>query len=112
MVNNKDYEPFFYDDYTIFYNGYTIQSTTDLFKEQNIADWTAYLEKYDKKIVEYYLYDNEVKEILAREEDPDSGLKQYEFKYDLGENNEKKLKFIWFLMFSKGIETYSNQTYN
>jgi len=64
-VSNKDYEPFFYDDYTTFYNGYNVQSTTDLFKEETIADWTKYLERYDVETVGYYLYNNELNDILS-----------------------------------------------
>src|SRR5690554_2432705 len=64
-VNNKAYEPFFYDDYTTFYNGYSIESTTDLFKEETVKDWTAYLEQYDEKTVEYYLYNDELTKVLT-----------------------------------------------
>src|SRR5690606_2709563 len=64
-VNNKKYEPFFYDDYTTFYNGYSIERSTELFKEETIKEWTSYLEQYDEKTVAYYLYDKELTEVLA-----------------------------------------------
>lgn len=115
-VNNKNYEPFFYDDYTIFYNGYTIQSTTDLFKEQNIADWTKYLEEYNKEAVEYYLYNNELTNVLTEIssfKNPENKFNEYvSDKYLLNFKNQKANNLLKFMMLSRGIETYSNQTYN
>lgn len=115
-VNNKDYEPFFYDDYTIFYNGYNIQSTTDLFKEETIKDWKNYLEKYDAKTVEYYLYDETLNEILAELSETDTPEKLLnnlvQKQYELDFSRQETKNFLEFILMSRGIESYSNQTYN
>src|SRR5690554_6646391 len=99
-VSNKQYEPFFYDDYTTFYNGYSIQRTTELFKEENVADWTAYLQKYDKNVVEYYLYNKEVtpllKQLSATKNKEDALIKQ-PFKYKLDASDKKTERFLLFL---------------
>lgn len=115
-VSNKDYEPFFYDDYTIFYNGYNVQSTTDLFKEETIADWAAYLEKYDAKTVEYYLYDNELNTVLAEVSSSKNPIEAFNThvskQYALKSKDAKSKNLFEFMLLSRGIETYSNQTYN
>lgn len=114
-VNNKSYEPFFYDDYTIFYNGYGVQSTTDLFKEETVADWTSYLKKYKPETVEYFLYDKEVTTLLTsatKTKNTQAELKKLKFKHKLDWDDDKTQKFGLFLMISRGIETFSNQTYN
>lgn len=114
-VNNKSYEPFFYDDYTIFYNGYSVQSTTDLFKEETVADWTAYLKKYAPETVEYYLYNKDLDESLkaiSTAKNPAAEFKKQNFKFSLDTSDEKTQKFVLFVMLTRGIETYSNQTYN
>ncbi|HUH26139.1 MAG TPA: hypothetical protein VLY87_05895, partial [Flavobacterium sp.] len=114
-VNNKNYEPFFYDDYTIFYNGFSIASTTALFKTETISDWTLYLKKYTPETVEYFLYDNEVTTLLsniARTKLIEAELKKQNFKFSLDWKDENTQKFVVFLMTSRGIETFSNQTYS
>lgn len=115
-VNNKKYEPFFYDDYTIFYNGYNIQSTTELFKKETVKDWTAYLEKYDEKTVEYYLYEDKLTDILTKISQlgsPEKELNNYVMKqYTLDFSLQKTKNFLEFILLSRGIETYSNQTYH
>lgn len=114
-VNNKNYEPFFYDDYTIFYNGYSISSTTDLFKEETVADWTAYLKKYKAEAVEYFLYDKDLGTTLskiAKAKNVETEFKKEKFKFTLDTSDERTQKFVLFVMISRGIETYSNQTYD
>jgi len=114
-VNNKDYEPFFYDDYTIFYNGYTVQSPGDLFKDENVADWTGYLKKYTPETVEYYLYNKDLDTTLrdiSTAKNPAAEFKKQNFKFSLDTSDEKTQKFVLFIMLASGIETYSNQTYN
>src|SRR5690554_1244121 len=115
-VNNKKYEPFFYDDYTTFYNGYNIESTTDLFKEETIKDWTAYLEQYDEKPVEYYLYNDELTKVLTEISSSKQPEKEFNSavseKYALHLNHKKTKNLLEFMMLSRGIETYSNQTYH
>ncbi|HLW62836.1 MAG TPA: hypothetical protein VKY33_05495, partial [Flavobacterium sp.] len=115
-VNNKEYEPFFYDDYTTFYNGNNVQSTTDLFKEESIDDWTAYLEHYDKESVEYYLYNNELNTVLselASEKDKTAAFNTLVAdKYVLNKNDVKTKNLLEFMMLSRGLETYSNQLYH
>jgi len=115
-VNNQSYEPFFFDDYTYFYNANSIQSTTELFKDETIADWTEYLEIYDQKTVEYYLYDRDLANLLVDitgKEDLIKAFNKYiETQYQLNFDHEKTNNFLTFIMMSRGIETYSNQTYN
>lgn len=114
-VNNKDYEPFFYDDYTTFYNGFSIASTTDLFQEETVSDWTAYLKKYKPEAVTYFLYDKDLGKILSdvsKAKNVEAEFKKQKFKYSLDMNDERTQKFILFTMISRGIETYSNQTYD
>ena len=114
-VNNKAYEPFFYDDYTTFYNGYSIESTTDLFKEETIKDWTDYLKKYSPETVAYYLYDKDLDETLravSKAKNPEAEFKKQNFKYTLDLSDEKSQKFVLFIMLARGIEMYSNQTYD
>ena len=114
-VNNKDYEPFFYDDYFIFYNGYNVQSTTDLFKDENVSDWTAYLKKYTPETVEYYLYNKDIDTSLrtiSTAKNPAAEFKKQNFKFSLDTSDEKTQKFVLFIMLARGIETYSNQTYD
>ncbi|RRA96053.1 hypothetical protein [Paenimyroides viscosum] len=114
-VNNKEYEPFFYDDYTIFYNGYTVQSPGDLFKDANVADWTSYLKKYTPETVEYYLYNKDLDTSLrtiSTAKNPAAEFKKQNFKYTLDLSDEKSQKFVLFIMLARGIEIYSNQTYN
>lgn len=115
-VNNKDYEPFFYDDYNFFYNGNNIRSTTSLFKEETIDEWAGYLEKYDKEVVAYFLYDTKINEILteiASEEDKITAFNSYVSKGKaLHLNDTKSQNLLTFLFLSRGIEVFSNQTYN
>src|SRR5690606_28632639 len=114
-VNNKAYEPFFYDDYTTFYNGYSIESTTDLFKEETIKDWASYLKKYSPEAVAYYLYDKNLDETLravSKAKNPEAEFKKQNFKYTLDLSDEKSQKFVLFIMLARGIEMYSNQTYD
>ena len=114
-VFDKDYEPFFYDDYTIFYNGYGIPSTTDLFKDETVEDWTNYLKKYKPEVVEYFLFDKDLNSTLAnvaKAKNVEAEFKKQKFKYSLDLNDEKSQKFVLFVMVARGIETYSNQTYN
>jgi len=114
-VNNKDYQPFFYDDYTTFYNGYSVQSPGDLFKDENVADWTSYLKKYTPETVEYYLYNKELDtplRTISQAKNPEAEFKKQNFKFSLDTSDEKTQKFVLFTMLARGIETYSNQTYN
>lgn len=114
-VNNKNYEPFFYDDYTTFYNGYSIESTTALFKEETVNDWTTYLKKYKPEVIEYYLFDKELSPTLAKvgkAKNVEAEFKKQKFKHTLDLNDEKSQRFVLFLMLARGIETYSNQTYD
>lgn len=115
-VSNKDYEPFFYDDYTTFYNGYNIQPTTDLFKEETIADWTKYLEKYDEKTIAYYLYASELdtvlSEIASKKNKSAAFNKHVPKQYALSSQDAKSQNLLEFMLLSRGIETYSNQTYD
>lgn len=114
-VNNKHYEPFFYDDYSTFYNGYSIESTTGLFKEETINDWTTYLKKYKSEVVEYYLFDKDLNEILAKvgkSKHVEAELNKQKVKHSLDLSDEKSRHFVLFLMIARGVETYSNQTYD
>ncbi len=114
-VNNKDYQPFFYDDYTTFYNGYSVQSPGDLFKDVNVTDWTGYLKKYTPETVEYYLYNKELDaplRTISQAKNPEAEFKKQNFKFSLDTSDEKTQKFVLFTMLARGIETYSNQTYN
>ncbi|WCM43285.1 DUF677 domain-containing protein [Flavobacterium sp. CBA20B-1] len=114
-VNNKEYEPFFYDDYFIFYYGYNVQSTTDLFKAENVADWTNYLKKYSPETVEYFLYDESLDaplRTISQSKNAEVEFKKQNFKFTLDTSDEKTQKFVLFIMLARGIETYSNQTYN
>src|SRR5690554_2263165 len=115
-VNNKDYEPFFYDDYSFFYNRNNIQSTTSLFKEETIDEWTNYLEKYDKEVVAYFLYDKNISDILteiANEKDKITAFNSYVTKEKtLYLNDPKSKNLLAFLFLSRGIEMFSNQSYN
>jgi len=114
-VNNKDYEPFFYDDYTTFYNGYTVQSPGELFKDENIADWTSYLKKYTPETVEYFMYNKDLIDVLAAissSKDPLEAFKKQNLKFSLDTTDKKTQNFISFLMLARGVEVYSNQTYN
>lgn len=114
-VNNKDYQPFFYDDYTTFYNGYSVQSPGDLFKDENVADWTSYLKKYTPETVEYYLYNKDLDaplRTISQAKNPEAEFKKQNFKFTLDTSDEKTQKFVLFAMLARGIETYSNQTYN
>ena len=114
-VNNKDYEPFFYDDYTTFYNGYSINSTTELFKEETVTDWTNYLKKYSPETVSYFLYETEINatlEKVAKAKDVEAEFKKQKFKHQLDLSDEKSQKFVLFILIARGIETYSNQTYD
>lgn len=114
-VNNKSYEPFFYDDYTAFYNGYSIQSPGDLFKDENVSDWTSYLKKYTPETVEYYLYNKDLDaplRTISQAKNPAAEFKKQNFKFTLDTSDEKTQKFVLFIMLVRGIETYSNQTYN
>lgn len=114
-VNNKDYQPFFYDDYTTFYNGYSVQSPGDLFKDENVADWTGYLKKYTPETVEYYLYNKELDtplRTISQAKNPEAEFKKQNFKFSLDTSDEKTQKFVLFTMLARGIETYSNQSYN
>ncbi len=114
-VNNKDYQPFFYDDYTTFYNGYSVQSPGDLFKDENVSDWTSYLKKYTPETVEYYLYNKDLDATLrtiSQAKNPAAEFKKQNFKFTLDTSDEKTQKFVLFIMLARGIETYSNQSYN
>ncbi|WLD23389.1 hypothetical protein NU10_11820 [Flavobacterium dauae] len=114
-VNNKEYQPFFYDDYTTFYNGYSIQSPGDLFKDENVSDWTSYLKKYTPETVEYYLYNKDLDaplRTISQAKNPTAEFKKQNFKFTLDTSDEKTQKFVLFIMLARGIETYSNQTYN
>ncbi|SFN70949.1 hypothetical protein SAMN05421741_109101 [Paenimyroides ummariense] len=114
-VNNKDYQPFFYDDYFIFYNGYTVQSPGDLFKDENVSDWTSYLKKYTPETVEYYLYNKDLDaplRTISQAKNPAAEFKKQNFKFTLDTSDEKTQKFVLFIMLARGIETYSNQSYN
>lgn len=114
-VNNKEYEPFFYDDYTIFYNGYSIQNSTELFKQENITAWTSYLRKYTPETVEYFLYDDEINDALkniSKAKNAEAEFNKYPFKFNLDTSDEKTAKFVLFMLVARGIETYSNQTYD
>ncbi len=114
-VNNKDYQPFFYDDYYIFYNGYSVQSPGDLFKNDNVADWTNYLKKYTPEAVEYYLYNKDLDaplRTISTAKNPAAEFKKQNFKFTLDTSDEKTQKFVLFIMLARGIETYSNQSYN
>ncbi|SFS30315.1 hypothetical protein [Sphingobacterium wenxiniae] len=115
-VNNKKYEPFFYDDYTTFYNGYSIERSTELFKEETIKEWTSYLEQYDEKTVAYYLYDKELTEVLADISQSKNLAKEWNkhvlSTYALDFSKQKTKNFAAFVLLSRGLETYSNQTYN
>ena len=114
-VNNKDYQPFFYDDYFIFYNGYTVQSPGDLFKDENVSDWTSYLKKYTPETVEYYLYNKDLDaplRTISQAKNPAAEFKKQNFKFSLDTSDEKTQKFVLFIMLARGIETYSNQTSN
>src|SRR5690606_29063868 len=114
-VNNANYEPFFYDDYTIFYEGYSIQRTTELFKELNVNDWTNYLKKYSPETVEYFLYDDEVFAALSqiyKSKNIKQAFKDYKFAHKIDINDSKTELFVSFLTAARGIETFSNQSYN
>lgn len=115
-VNNKNYESFFYDDYTIFYNGNTVKSTTDLFKEETINDWTIYLEKYNKEAVAYFLYDEGINailtEIVGNKNKVEAFNNNVPEKFALQINDLKSENLLEFMLLSRGIEMYSNQTYN
>ena len=114
-VNNKDYQPFFYDDYFIFYNGYTVQSPGDLFKNENVSDWTSYQKKYTPETVEYYLYNKDLDaplRTISQAKNPAAEFKKQNFKFSLDTSDEKTQKFVLFIMLARGIETYSNQTSN
>lgn len=114
-VNNKEYEPFFYDDYTTFYQGNNVQATTDLFKDEVVADWTKYLKKYAPETVGYYLYDKDITTTLttvSQAKNPEAEFKKQNFKFTLDTSDEKTQKFVLFIMLARGIETYSNQTYD
>lgn len=114
-VNNKEYQPFFYDDYTTFYNGYSVQSPGDLFKDENVSDWTSYLKKYTPETVEYYLYNKDLDaplRTISQAKNPEAEFKKQNFKFSLDTSDEKTQKFVLFIMLARGIEAYSNQTYN
>ncbi len=90
-VNNKDYQPFFYDDYTTFYNGYSVQSPGDLFKDVNVTDWTGYLKKYTPETVEYYLYNKELDaplRTISQAKNPEAEFKKQNFKFSLDTSDE------------------------
>src|SRR5690606_19845436 len=79
-VNNKNYEPFFYDDYTTFYEGYTINQ--EALNKESVDDWTAYLEKYDRETVAYYLFDNDINAQfveLGRSQDREAEFQKQDF---------------------------------
>src|SRR5690606_37042910 len=112
-VNNKNYEPFFYDDYTTFYEGYTINQ--EALNTESVDDWTAYLEKYDRETVAYYLFDNDINAQfveLGRSQDREAEFQKQDFKYKLDISDPKTQNFVAFVFLSRGIEVYSNQTYD
>lgn len=112
-VNNKNYEPFFYDDYTTFYNGYTINQ--DALNKESVDDWTAYLKKYNVDAVTYYLFDKEINDKIieiSKSQDREAAFKQQEFKYKLDISDKKTQNFLAFIFISRGNEVFSNQTYD
>src|SRR5690606_10752193 len=94
----------------------TRRSSDLLFKEETIADWAAYLEKYDAKTVEYYLYDNELNTVLAEVSSSKNPIEAFNThvskQYALNSKDAKSKNLFEFMLLSRGIETYSNQTYN
>src|SRR5690606_26058510 len=112
-VNNKNYEPFFYDDYTTFYDGYTINQ--DALNKESADDWTAYLKKYNPDAVTYYLFDKEINDKIveiSKSQDREAAFKQQEFKYQLDISDPKTQNFLAFIFISRGNEVFSTQTYD
>lgn len=115
-VNNKSYEPFFYDDYTTFYNGYNIQSTTDLFKEETVNDWQNYIGKYNASTIAYYLYNEDLTDTLAKVttlgEVKNLLNNHVAATHQLDYTHSNTQKFVQFVLLARGIEDYSNQYYD
>lgn len=112
-VKNENYEPFFYDSYNKFYDGYRINQTK--LNLQSVKDWTEYLEKYNTDVVTYYLFHKEIKDKIheiSKWKDNKSAFQQIKFQHNLDLNDQKTQNFLSFIFISRGNEVYSNQSYD
>lgn len=106
-VDNKKYNPFFYNPYNTFYKDQSLDRGEGKFQESMINDWYNYLGKSVKKeTIEYYLFEKAEKEIKSWEKN-----KKISSEYWLNTKDKQVQNFLDFLVLAKKVEQYSAQSY-